>query len=176
MRKIKNAELGRKSVDEFKLSTKLALVIVLDNVRSLHNIGSIFRTADAFSAEAIYLCGISACPPHREIEKTALGATASVAWKYFKTTTEAVDELIHSGYTVIAIEQAEGGISLDRFLPDEDKKYALIFGHEIYGVEEAVMEKVHIAIEVPQSGTKHSLNISVCAGIVIWELWSKLHG
>lgn len=175
MRKIKNAELGRKTVDEFKLSTKLPLVIVLDNVRSLHNIGSIFRTADAFLVEAIYLCGISACPPHREIEKTALGATESVTWKYFNTTGEAIDLLNHSGYETIAIEQAEGGILLDQFSPQSGKKYALVFGHEIYGVGEDVMEKVHQAIEVPQSGTKHSLNISVCAGIVIWELWSKIH-
>ena len=143
MRKIKNAELGRKSVDEFKLSTKLPLVIVLDNVRSLHNIGSIFRTADAFLVEAIYLCGISACPPHREIEKTALGATESVTWKYFNTTGEAIDLLNHSGYETIAIEQAEGGILLDQFSPQSGKKYALVFGHEIYGVGEDVMEKVH---------------------------------
>jgi len=175
MRKIKNAELGRKSVDEFKSSEKLPLIIVLDNVRSLHNIGSIFRTADAFLVEAVYLCGISACPPHREIEKTALGATESVTWKYFQTTLDAVDELIRAGYEIIAIEQVEGGITLDQFSPISEKKYALVFGHEIYGVGEDVMEKVHGAIEVPQSGTKHSLNISVCAGIVIWELWRKIH-
>lgn len=174
MRKIKNAELGRKNVDEFKSSKKLPLIVVLDNVRSLHNIGSIFRTADAFLIEAIYLCGITACPPHREIEKTALGATDSVSWKYFKTTSEAADALIDSGYVVIAIEQAERGIALNLFSPDRNKKYALIFGHEINGVGEEVMEKVHSAIEIPQSGTKHSLNISVCAGIVLWEFFSKI--
>lgn len=173
MRKIKNAELGRKTVDEFKSSGKLPVIIVLDNVRSLHNIGSVFRTADAFSVEAIYLCGISAKPPHREIEKTALGATESVTWKYFKTTIEAIDDLIENGFHVIAIEQAEGGIALDQF-SIENKKYALVFGHEIYGVGEEVMEKVHAAIEIPQSGTKHSLNISVCAGIVVWEFFRKL--
>ena len=173
MRKIKNEELHRKSVDEFKSSDKLPVIIVLDNVRSLHNIGSIFRTADAFMIEAVYLCGISACPPHREIEKTALGATESVSWKYFKTTAEAIEELNTLNYQLIAIEQAEGGILLDQFLPEE-KKYALIFGHEINGVDETVMEKVHAAIEVPQSGTKHSLNISVCAGVVLWEFFKKL--
>ena len=174
MRKIKNEELRRKSVDEFKSADKLPVIIVLNNVRSLHNIGSIFRTADAFMAEGIYLCGISACPPHREIEKTALGATESVAWKYFKSTVEAVEELNRNGYQLIAIEQAEGGISLDQFQV-ERKKYALIFGHEINGVDEAVMEKVHAAIEVPQSGTKHSLNISVCAGVVLWEIFKKFN-
>ena len=174
MRKIKNAELGRKNVDEFKSSEKLPVVVVLDNVRSLNNIGSIFRTADAFLVEAIYLCGISACPPHREIEKTALGATESVAWKYFKTTSEAVDELIQKKFIVVAIEQAEGGIRLDEFVPDSNKKYALIFGHELNGVGEDVMQKVETAIEIPQSGTKHSLNISVCAGIVLWEFFKRV--
>ena len=174
MRKIKNAELGRKNVDEFKSSEKLPVVVVLDNVRSLNNIGSIFRTADAFLVEAIYLCGISACPPHREIEKTALGATESVTWKYFKTTSEAVDELIQKKFIVVAIEQAEGGIRLDEFVPDSNKKYALIFGHELNGVGEDVMQKVETAIEIPQSGTKHSLNISVCAGIVLWEFFKRV--
>lgn len=174
MRKIKNAELGRKNVDEFKSSKKLPVIVVLDNVRSLHNIGSIFRTADAFLIEAIYLCGITACPPHREIEKTALGATESVSWKHFKTTTGAIDDLIQHGYMTIAIEQAEEGIALDLFSPEPDKKYALVFGHEINGVGQEVMEKVHGAIEVPQSGTKHSLNISVCAGIVLWEIFNKI--
>jgi len=174
MRKIKNAELGRKSIDEFKLSTKLPVIIVLDNVRSLHNIGSVFRSADAFLVEAVYLCGITACPPHREIEKTALGATESVTWKYFASTNEAMNELIKKGFTLIAIEQAEGGTTLDAFSFTRDHRYALIFGHEIYGVGEDVMEKVEAAIEIPQAGTKHSLNIAVCAGIVLWEVFSKL--
>jgi len=172
MRKIKNAELGRKSVDEFKSSEKLPLIVVLDNVRSLHNIGSVFRSADAFFAEAIYLCGISACPPHREIEKTALGATESVSWKYFPATMEAIEELRRKGYYIVAIEQAEGGVLLDEF-PIEKKKYALVFGHEINGVGVDVMEQADAAIEVPQSGTKHSLNISVCAGVVLWEFFKK---
>jgi tRNA G18 (ribose-2'-O)-methylase SpoU len=169
MRKILNDELHRKNVDEFKSAEKIPLVIVLDNVRSLHNVGSVFRTADAFLVEAIYLCGITATPPHREIQKTALGATDSVAWKYFKTTSEACDKLLDDGYELIAIEQAEEGTSLENFSPERNKKYAIIFGHEMNGVEEAVMERVHRAIEVPQSGTKHSLNISVCAGIVVWH-------
>jgi tRNA G18 (ribose-2'-O)-methylase SpoU len=173
VRKIKNEELRRRSVDEFKSAEKLPVILVLDNVRSLHNIGSVFRTADAFMAEAIYLCGISACPPHREIEKTALGATESVTWKYFATTLEAVAHLLGENYELIAIEQAEGNIALDQFRV-EQKKYALIFGHEIIGVDEAVMEKVNTAIEVPQSGTKHSLNIAVCAGVVLWEFFKKI--
>lgn len=173
MRKIKNEDLGRKSVDEFKSSGKLPVIIVLDNVRSMNNIGSVFRTADAFSVEAIYLCGIAAKPPHREIEKTALGATESVAWKYFESTLDAVNELIQNGYEVIAIEQAEGVSSLDEFPIDPKKKYALVFGHEITGVGEEVMERVQGAIEIPQSGTKHSLNISVCAGITVWEFFKK---
>ncbi|MCX6290154.1 MAG: RNA methyltransferase [Bacteroidetes bacterium] len=169
MRKIKNAELGRKSVDEFKSSGKIPLVIILDNVRSLHNIGSVFRTADAFLVEAIYLCGITAQPPHREIEKTALGATDSVAWKYMASAAAAVNELKSNGYFTIAVEQAEGSIPLEHFRMEEEKKYALVFGHEINGVGEDVMETVDAAIEIPQSGTKHSLNISVCAGVVLWE-------
>ena len=171
MRKIKNDELARKNVDEFKSSAKIPVVVVLDNVRSMNNIGSVFRTADAFLIEAIYLCGITAQPPHREIEKTALGATDSVSWKYFKTTDEAVQDLTTNSYEVIAIEQAEGGKLLDEFTIDRNKKYALVFGHEMMGVGEDVMNLVHSAIEIPQSGTKHSLNISVCAGIVLWEFF-----
>jgi 23S rRNA (guanosine2251-2'-O)-methyltransferase len=174
MRKIQNAELGRKNVDEFRSSSKLPLIVVLDNVRSLHNVGSVFRTADAFLCEAIYLCGITAKPPHREIEKTALGATASVSWKYFNTTLEAVAELKKQGVECVAVEQAEGGTSLEDFLPLKEKKYALIFGHEMFGVGEDVMNEVDGAIEIPQHGTKHSLNISVCAGIVIHSFFHKL--
>ena len=174
MRKIKNEELGRKSVDEFKSAGKIPLVVVLDNVRSMNNIGSVFRTADAFLVEAIYLCGITAQPPHREIEKTALGATDSVNWKYFASTLDAIDELTAKNFTVIAVEQAEGGKLLDEFLIEKNKKYALIFGHEMNGVGEEVMAKVNAAIEVPQAGTKHSLNISVCAGIVLWEFFKGM--
>jgi 23S rRNA (guanosine2251-2'-O)-methyltransferase len=174
MRKIKNEELGRKNVDEFKSSVKIPVIIVLDNVRSMNNIGSVFRTADAFLVEAIYLCGITAKPPHREIEKTALGATESVAWKYFESASEAANELKNKNYRLIAVEQAEGGIALDQFPIEEKNKYALIFGHEIYGVGEEMMDLADAAIEVPQSGTKHSLNISVCAGVVLWEFFKKL--
>ena len=174
MRKLKNEELGRKSVDEFRASEKTPLVIVLDNVRSLHNIGSVFRTADAFLLEGIYLCGITATPPHREIHKTALGATETVSWKYFKTTVDAVNGLKKEGYTVIAVEQAEESIALDKFKPGKNKKYAVIFGHEIAGVADEVMPVVDACIEVPQAGYKHSLNISVCAGIVAWHFYLQL--
>jgi 23S rRNA (guanosine2251-2'-O)-methyltransferase len=174
MKKISNEALGRKSVGEFKTAAKIPLVIVLDNVRSLHNVGSVFRTADAFLCEAVYLCGITAKPPHREIEKTALGATESVRWKYFPTTSEALNELKEEGYALLAVEQAEGGTSLENFIPGSREKYAVIFGHEIFGVSDEVMQRVDGAIEIPQHGTKHSLNISVCAGIVIHFFFSKL--
>jgi len=174
MRKISNDELGRKNVEEFRAAVKIPLVVVLDNVRSLHNVGSVFRTADAFLCESIFLCGITAVPPHREMEKTALGATESVAWKYFKSTLEAIDDLRKNGFEIIAIEQAEGGQELENYLPDPQKKYALVFGHEMYGVSEEVMGKVDHAISIAQHGTKHSLNISVCAGIVIHHISTKL--
>lgn len=174
MRKFKNEELGRKSVDEFQRAEKMPVVIVLDNVRSMHNVGSVFRTADAFCCEALYLCGITAAPPHREIEKTALGATASVRWKYFKSTVHAVSELRAEGYALVAVEQAEGGVPLDKFNV-EGTKIALIFGHEMTGVSDEAMDMVDAAVEVPQQGTKHSLNISVCAGIVIWEVFRKIN-
>jgi 23S rRNA (guanosine2251-2'-O)-methyltransferase len=174
MRKISNDELGRKNVEEFKSASKIPLVIVLDNVRSLHNVGSVFRTADAFLCESIFLCGITAVPPQREMEKTALGATDSVAWKYFKSAPEAIEYLKSESYEIIAVEQAEGGQELENFIPDRQKKYALVFGHEMYGVSDEVMVKVDHAIAIEQHGTKHSLNISVCAGIVIHHIATKL--
>jgi 23S rRNA (guanosine2251-2'-O)-methyltransferase len=174
LKKITNEELGRKSVDEFRQAEKMPVVIVLDNVRSLNNVGSIFRTADAFLCEAIYLCGITGQPPHREIEKTALGATASVQWKYFASTVAAIAELKEEGYITVAIEQAEGGVFLNDFILEKGKKYALVFGHEMHGVSDEVLERVDAAIEVPQQGTKHSLNIAVCAGIVVWEFFRKM--
>jgi len=174
MRKISNDELGRKNVEEFRAAKKIPLVIVLDNVRSLHNVGSVFRTADAFLCEAIFLCGITATPPHREIEKTALGATDSVVWKYFKSGLDAMASLEHDGYEIIAVEQAEGGEELGKFIPDPQKKYALVFGHEMYGVSEEVMQLAHRAIAIEQHGTKHSLNISVCAGIVLHYFFNQL--
>jgi tRNA G18 (ribose-2'-O)-methylase SpoU len=174
MKKIKNSDLGRKSVDEFRNAEKIPVIIVLDNVRSLNNVGSIFRTADAFLCRTVYLCGITGSPPHREIEKTALGATDTVQWKYFSSSLSAITELKDEGYIIAAIEQAEGGVFLNDFIPEKGKKYALVFGHEMNGVSDEVMERADISIEVPQQGTKHSLNIAVCAGIVVWDFWTKM--
>lgn len=173
MRKIQNDELGRLSPEDFKFAEKRDLVLVLDNVRSLNNIGSVFRTADAFRCSAVYLCGITACPPHREIHKTALGAEDTVAWRYFPDTKTALLELKQNGFTIAGIEQAEHGIALNKFQPDPKKKYALVFGHEVQGVSEAALSLCDLALEIPQEGTKHSLNISVCAGIVIWDFVVK---
>lgn len=170
MRKLTNDELNRKSIEEFRSSEKSPFIIVLDNVRSLNNVGSIFRTADAFLVEAVWLCGITATPPHREIHKTALGATESVAWRYFADTVEAVKELKESGFVIVSVEQAEGSVSLDSFVPETGKKYALVFGHEIRGVAGEVVNLSDACIEIPQYGTKHSFNVAVSAGIVLWEL------
>lgn len=167
-------ELDRLSVSEFKSSEKVPLVIILDNIRSQHNIGSIFRTADAFRIECIHLCGITATPPNREIEKTALGATESVAWKYFPTTFESVNELKNAGYEIIAIEQAEGSTSIKDFDATKFKKVGIVFGNEVNGVDDAIMEISDHFVEIPQYGTKHSLNVSVAAGITIWEFCHKL--
>ncbi|MGQ9621078.1 MAG: RNA methyltransferase [Bacteroidales bacterium] len=174
MRKRLNEELGRKSVAEFKNADKLPLVIVLDNVRSHNNIGSVFRTADAFLVERMILCGITATPPHREIQKTALGATESVDWIYLRNTVEAVTELKVEGYFIVAIEQVEGSFELQDFRVEKGKKYALVFGHEINGVTQEVIDICDACIEIPQFGTKHSFNITVSAGIVLWELSKKI--
>ncbi len=173
MRKLKNSELDRKSVDEFKKAHKLPILLVLDNVRSLNNVGSVFRTADAFLVEGIYLCGITATPPHRDIQKTALGATESVDWKYFEHTVEAVSELKEKGYTIISVEQAEASQSLQDFQPVSTVRYAIVFGHEIKGVQQQIIDLSDVIIEIPQYGTKHSFNISVSAGIVLWDLFTK---
>ena len=173
MRKLRNEELNRINVTEFKNSEKTPLIIILDNVRSLNNIGSIFRTSDAFRVESVYLCGITACPPHKDIQKTALGATETVDWRYFKNTVEAVREAAEKGYGTYAIEQAEGSILLHDFKP-QTRGMAVVLGHEVNGVEQAVIEECLGCIEIPQYGSKHSLNISVCAGIVIWDLFGKL--
>lgn len=170
MRKLLNRELERKTLEQFRNSEKSPFIIVLDNVRSQSNIGSIFRTADAFITKAIYLCGITAIPPHREIQKTALGATESVEWKYFPKTTDAITELKKEGYSIVGIEQAEGSVSLDCFKVESDKKYALIFGHEINGVSQEALNMCNSCIEIPQFGTKHSFNIAISVGIVLWEL------
>lgn len=173
MRKLLNDELDRLSVEEFKQVHKIPFILVLDNVRSLHNIGSVFRTADAFRLEGIYLCGITATPPHREIHKTALGATESVEWKYREKTVDALNELKAKNYLIYSVEQTEDALLLDQVQIKQDQKYALVFGHEIRGVEQEVVDMSDACIEIPQYGTKHSLNISVAAGIVIWELFSR---
>jgi tRNA G18 (ribose-2'-O)-methylase SpoU len=174
MRKLKNEELGRISVDEFKEATKTPIIIVLDNVRSLNNVGSVFRTADAFLIEAVYLCGITGTPPNKEIQKTALGATDSISWKYFKNTLEAVEELKKDNFLVYAIEQAESAIMLNNFMPSRKQKIAIIFGNEVKGVEQEVIDASTDVIEIPQVGTKHSLNIAVSVGIVMWDLYMKI--
>jgi 23S rRNA (guanosine2251-2'-O)-methyltransferase len=174
MRKLLNEELDRLSAEEFKRVDKIPIWVDLDNVRSLNNIGSVFRTADAFRLEGLYLCGITATPPHREIHKTALGATESVHWEYRKETTEAISELKDKGYQIYSVEQTEGAVMLDELQLPGDRKYALVFGHEIRGVEQQVVDMSDHCIEIPQFGTKHSLNISVAAGIVIWELFRKV--
>lgn len=170
MRKLKVTEMGRKSVEEFKDSHKLPLVVVLDHVRSLYNVGSVFRTSDAFLVKGICLCGITARPPHPEIHKTALGAEESVEWKYFERTQDAVIWLKHEGYTVLAIEQCEGSTMLHEFVPDVNKKYAVVFGNEVKGIQQEVVDMCDGCIEIPQFGTKHSMNVSVTAGIIIWSI------
>ena len=175
MRKLSMPELHRLSVEEFKSAEKLPVVVVLDNIRSQNNIGSVFRTADAFRLSGVYLCGITATPPHREIHKTALGATESVDWCYKATTLEAVVELRAMGYTVYAIEQTEGSTSLPGFQPSTGEKLAIIIGNEVNGIDDEVLPHVQGCIEIPQYGTKHSINISVAVGIVIWDLFGKIN-
>tara|TARA_B100000809_G_scaffold96463_1_gene95007 strand:+ start:1614 stop:2153 length:540 start_codon:yes stop_codon:yes gene_type:complete len=172
-RKLRNEELDRISIDEFKSTEKIPIIIVLDNIRSLNNIGSVFRTADAFLIEAIYLCGITAQPPHREIQKTALGATESVSWKHFESTSEAIKVLKDKNFKIAAIEQAENSIMLNEFSLTKKEKMAVIFGNEVKGVEQEAINLSDVVIEIPQHGTKHSLNISVSTGIVIWDLFKK---
>ena len=172
MRKLKTGELNRQQPEEYRAKEKWPIRIILDNVRSLHNIGSVFRTADAFSVEAIYLCGICAVPPNKEIHKTALGATETVAWEYFETTDKAVGKSIADGYKIILVEQTDSSISLSDFVYDGEPA-ALVFGNEIDGVSESILTWASAAIEIPQFGTKHSLNISVCAGIVLYRLFTN---
>jgi 23S rRNA (guanosine2251-2'-O)-methyltransferase len=170
MRKLLNRELGRKTLDQFRRTEKAPFVIVLDNVRSQSNVGSIFRTADAFLTEAVYLCGITSTPPHRDIQKTALGATESVAWKYFPETTDAINELKEKGYKLIAVEQAEGAVALQDLDIENGWKYALVFGHEVNGVDQKIVDSCDLCVEIPQFGTKHSFNIAISVGIVLWEV------
>ncbi|WP_264512412.1 RNA methyltransferase [Flavobacterium sp. N1719] len=174
MRKLANSELDRKSVEDFKKATKTPIIIILDDIRSLHNIGSVFRTSDAFLVEKIYLCGITATPPHKEIHKTALGATETVAWEYAEKVTTVIQQLQTAGVKVYAIEQVENATFLDQFSPNKDERYALIFGNEVYGVSQEAIALAEGCIEIPQLGSKHSLNISVSAGIVVWDFFQKL--
>lgn len=173
MRKLENQELERLTIEGYKAAPKTPLILVLDNIRSLNNIGSVFRTADAFLVEKIYLCGITATPPHKDIRKTALGATESVDWTYGKDTLDVVHELKENGVTVVSVEQAEGATLLQDFDPKNHKRIALVFGNEVKGVDQAVVSASDVVLEIPQGGTKHSLNISVSAGVVVWDLWSK---
>ncbi len=173
MYKTPNADLARLTVEEFKNAEKTPFIIVLDNVRSLNNIGSVFRTADAFLLRGICLCGITAKPPHRDIEKTALGATETIYWEYFDNTIDAIKKLKELGYKILAIEQTHNSILLSAFEPEHEEKYAFVFGHEVTGVSEEVLELCDNWIEIPQFGTKHSLNIAVSAGIVVWDIYNK---
>lgn len=175
MRKLANAELERKNVDEFKEATKTPIIIVLDDIRSLHNIGSVFRSSDAFLIEKIYLCGITAVPPNKEIHKTALGATETVTWEYAENVLNVITKLKQDNVSVYAIEQTENSIMLHDFQPEATKKYALIFGNEVKGVHQKAINQSDGVIEIPQLGSKHSLNISVTAGIVIWDLFQKMN-
>ena len=174
MRKLDNSELQRKSVADFKEAEKTPLIIILDDIRSLHNIGSVFRTADAFLIEKIYLCGITAIPPNKEIHKTALGATETVAWEYKKSVLEAIAGLKQENVAVFAVEQVENAVFLPDFEIEKNKKYALIFGNEVFGVAQEAIAACDGCIEIPQLGTKHSLNISVSMGIVVWDLFKKI--
>ena len=174
MRKLKNSELNRLSVEEFKQSQKTPLIVVLDNIRSLNNVGSVFRTSDAFLIEKIYLCGITATPPHKDIQKTALGSTETVAWEYVENTIDLVKSLQQQNVKVLSIEQAEDAAMLDTFIPETNSKYAIVFGNEVKGVAQDVVTASDTVIEIPQFGTKHSLNISVSCGVILWDLYCKL--
>ena len=173
MRKLRTIEIQRLSVDEFHEAAKLPLIVVLDDVRSLHNVGSVFRSGDAFRVEAVYLCGITATPPHPEIHKTALGGEDSVAWRYFPTATEAIESLHNDGFFVYSIEQVEGSTKLQNLQLDTDKHYAIVLGNEVKGVHQEVVDMSDGCLEIPQFGTKHALNVSVTAGMVIWEVAKK---
>lgn len=174
MRKLKNSELGRLEIEDFKKITKIPLIIILDNIRSLNNIGSVFRTSDAFLIEKIYLCGITAKPPHKEIHKTALGATESVDWEYVEDTLKLIEKLKENKIKIASIEQAEKSTMLQDFTIESNQKYAIVFGNEVKGVQQKVVTASDYCIEIPQFGTKHSLNISVSCGVVLWDLFKKM--
>jgi tRNA G18 (ribose-2'-O)-methylase SpoU len=174
MRKLKNSELDRLSVEDFKTAKKTPLIVILDNIRSLNNIGSVFRTSDAFLIEKIYLCGITATPPHKDIHKTALGSTDTVAWEYVEDTLSLIEQLKASNIKILSIEQAENSTMLDDFTPEPNTTYAIVMGNEVKGVQQDVVSASDTVIEIPQYGTKHSLNISVSCGVVLWDLFCKL--
>jgi 23S rRNA (guanosine2251-2'-O)-methyltransferase len=174
-RKLKNSELGRITAEEYKRRSKTPIIVILDNIRSLNNVGSVFRTADAFLVKKIYLCGITAKPPHKDIQKTALGATDSVDWEYAENTLELIQRLRNDGVVIVSIEQAEQSVELQDFNPQPNKTYGLVFGNEVKGVQQAVVSASDHVVEIPQYGTKHSLNISVSSGVVIWDLFSKIN-
>lgn len=174
MRKLKNSELGRANIKEFKEAEKIPIVIILDNIRSLNNIGSVFRTSDAFLVNKIYLCGITAMPPHKDIHKTALGATESVDWEYVENSMDLIAKLREEKIKIVSIEQADNSTMLQNFEVSKDQKYAIIFGNEVKGVQQEVVSVSDICVEIPQYGTKHSLNISVSCGIVLWDLFKKI--
>ncbi|WP_411895719.1 RNA methyltransferase [Winogradskyella sp. A2] len=174
MRKLKNDELDRLDISEFKLAEKSPIIIVLDNIRSLNNIGSVFRTSDAFLIEKIYLCGITAKPPHNDIRKTALGSTETVDWEYFENTLDVINNLKSEDVQICSIEQAENATMLNDFAPQPNTKYAFVFGNEVKGVDQNVVDVCDVVIEIPQYGTKHSLNISVSAGVVVWDVFTKI--
>lgn len=173
MKKLATSEMGRLSIQEFQHKEKNKIVIVLDNIRSMHNVGSAFRTGDAFLIEKILLCGITGTPPHREIQKTALGATESVTWEYAQDTLEALQKLRQEGYTLIALEQTDSSLQLQQFLPTHEEKYAFIFGNEVYGVQQEIINMADGCVEIPQFGTKHSFNVSVSIGIILWDFFTK---
>ncbi|SFM76258.1 SpoU rRNA Methylase family protein [Algoriella xinjiangensis] len=169
MRKLKLDELGRVSTEEYKEIEKHPIVVVLDNVRSMHNVGAVFRTSDAFLIDKIYLCGITATPPHKEIHKTAIGAENSVAWEYVEDSNKLVAKLKADNYQIVTIEQAENSVLLNEFKVDQSQKYAIVMGNEVDGVQQSIIDQCDTCIEIPQSGTKHSLNVSVCTGIILWK-------
>lgn len=175
MKKILNSELGRPSLTEYQLLEKLPVVVIADNIRSLHNIGAMFRTMDAFSFEKLYLCGISGTPPNKEIHKSALGAELSVEWEYHKDTSALVAALKEDGYTIISVEQVEGAVMLDSLEIDYSRRYALVLGNEVNGVSQSVVDSSDLCVEIPQRGTKHSLNVSVAAGVVMWHIFSNFN-
>lgn len=174
MRKITNEELGRPTAEEFAAMAKMPVTVVLDNIRSLQNVGAFFRTGDAFAVERIELCGITAAPPNRDIHKTALGAETTVPWRYHASSADCVAELRRAGYEVLAVEQVEGAVPLDAFRAEPGRRYALVFGNEVAGVDQAVVDLCDGAVEIPQAGTKHSINVSVAGGVVLWHFFSRL--